>query len=528
VLAAGALLLALACTTPVPDPVESNTIRALFSADPLSLTLIGKGDRYSTELGYLLSDPLVQYDAGLELRPRVAESWEVADDLRSVTFRLRRGIRWHDGAPLTARDVRFTIEKVRDPRSEARAYASGFDRVTEVEVVDDFTVRAHYDEPYVDLLNAWTVPLIPEHAAGADEDLLTGAFAQRPIGCGAFRFVEYVEGQRLVLEANETYWGGRPAVDRLVWRFFPDERTGFQAFLGGEVDLMPATPDIWNEAKQARRDRPFEHLLYSRFNVWYLGWNQDGSNPFFGDARVRRAMTLSLDREAMSERTFSGLARPGITTYHPDSPWTDPGLEPWPHDPDASRRLLAEAGWTDSDGDGVREKDGVPFAFTLLVRKSSQEIVNRMAEWIQDSLSKVGVEAEIETLEARAYTERVRAFEFQGMMGGLNFDTIPDQYEMYHTSGRENGFNYVGLADAEVDELVRLGRHTADPEERLRVYHRLQRRLHELEPLTCIFNFASTYLFDSRLAGLESSPLGVWRTTPGAHGWRWTGATAGN
>ncbi len=526
-LAAALGLVLSGCRAPSPGGPELNAVRALLTTDPLSLTIVGKGDRYSAMVGWLLTDPLVQYDAGLVLRPRLAESWEVSADGLSVKFHLRRGVRWHDGRPVTAHDVVFTVRKIQEPATEARSFLPQLASVVSVEALDDTTVLARLREPHADFLEAWLVPILPAHAAGADEDFLTGEFSRHPIGCGPFRFVEHRPGERLVLEANPDYWDGPPRIDRLVFRIFPDERTGYQALLGGEIDLMPATPDIWREAQRSPRAAHLERLVYYRLNVWYVGWNQDGSNPFFTDPRVRRAMVLALDRQKLSDKLLSGLARPGATTYHPDSPWTDPSIGPWPYDPQAARALLGEAGWLDGDGDGVRERDGRPFEFTLLIATSPQEIVSRMAAWIQQSLAEIGVRMQIETIEGRTFRARVREHRFEAMMTGLTFDPMPDQYEIYHSTMRDDGYNYVSLADPEVDRLLERGRRAFDPEARLRIYHTLQRRLHELEPLTCLFNFASPVLHDRRLQNVEPSPLDIWRITPGPRAWYWAEAGAG-
>ena len=519
-------LLPSACHAPSTDGAVTNTVRAQLKHDPNSLSLIGKRDRGSEIIGRLVSDSLVQYDAGMAIRPSLAESWQVSDDGLTVTFQLRRGVRWHDGAPVTARDVVFTIDKVLDPATEATRYLALFDNLADVEALDRYTVRARYTVAHPDFLEGWWVPILPEHIAGRDEDLLTGEFSRHPIGCGPFRFVEHKPGQRLVLEANKDYWDGPPSIDGLVFEIFPDDRTAYQALLIGAIDLMNVTPDLWRESRDAPRDPPLGRFVFYRNTVWYIGWNQDGSNPFFGDPRVRRAMTLSLDRESLSERLFAGLALPGATSYHPHSPWANPEIQPRPFDPEGARLLLAEAGWTDSDGDGVRDRDGVPFSFTLLIIASTQEIVDRMAAWIQQSLAQVGLRMEIEKLEFRAFQERRRNHRFEAAMASLGFSPIPDQFELYHSTARGSAYNYVGLDDPEVDRLSDEGRRTFDERARLEIYYRLQRRLYDLEPLACLFHFATPVLHDARLGGVEPSPLDYWRITPGPRAWYWTGSSS--
>jgi peptide/nickel transport system substrate-binding protein len=451
----------------------------------------------------------------------LATSWEVSPDGRTVTFTLRDGVRWHDGAPVTARDVVFTVEKSRDPATEATSYISGFQDLVRVEALDDRTVRAEYSKPYADFLEAWTVPILPEHLAGKEPDLVTSEFARHPVGCGPFRFVRHEPGQEIVLEANADYWGGRPAVDGITLRLVPDERTAYQAILRGDLNLLTVPPDIWAEAERSPEAAHLGRLLFYRLNVWYIAWNQDGRHPAFADPRVRRAMLLALDREPFIEKVLGGLGRPAATTYHPDSVWADPGIVPLPYDPDRASRLLDEAGWRDDDGDGVRERDGEPFELTLLMPASRQEISGRIAAWVQQSLAEIGVRMHIEALEFGAFRERRGSGQFDAVMAALTFTPIPDQYELYHTAAAEDGYNFFGFSDPEVDRLLERGRESFDREEREAIYRALQGRLVELQPLSCLFHFASPVLHDPRLKGLQASPIDLFRVTPGPRAWHW-------
>jgi peptide/nickel transport system substrate-binding protein len=514
------LVLAVACggegsrrgVEPVAGPV---TVRALLSHDPPSLSLIGKADRNSAILAVQLTDSLLQFDPDLTLQPRLAESYEFSEDRRSVTFRLRSAVRWHDGREVTAEDVVFSVEQARDPAVENTTFGALFADLVSVEALDARTVRATYSLPVQESLEGWRLPIIPRHLAQRGGELLTGEFSRHPVGCGPFRFVRYRPGEEIVLEANDDYWDGRPRIDRLVFRIFPDQRTGFQALLAGELDLMNVTPDLWHEARESAAGSRLESTVYYRLVVWQVAWNQDGSNPFFTDPRVRRAMLHALDREKFNDNVVHGLARPGVTTYHPDlKRWTDPSLEPLRYDPDVARRLLEEAGWIDRDGDGVREREGQPFRFT-------QALNDDMAAWQQQSWREVGVDAAIEKLEWNQFRERRGHHEFEAAMSGMSFTASPDQFELYHSSARDGGFNFVGLDDPEVDRLLEQGQEILDEDRRRVVFHRLQHRLNELQPLACLFHFPTPVLHDRRLQGLVPSPFDHWRTTEGPRLWRW-------
>jgi len=503
-------------------PPHDNVVRILLSADPASLSLLGKVDSNGERINLQLTDSLVQYDADLRLQPRVAESWDLSDDRKSVTFRLRDGVRWHDGTPVTADDVVFTIEKVREPAVENRTYGPMFRNVESIEALDRSTVLVRYSEITPDFLEAWRVPLLPRHLAGVEEDLLTSEFSRHPIGCGPFRFVSYRPGQDILLEANDDYWDGRPHIDQLVFKIFPDQRTAYQALIIGDLDLMKVSPELWDEARLSDASSRLDAIAYSTLAVWPVIWNQDGSNPFFVDSRVRRAMLHALDREAFVENVAHGLASPGVTTYHPESVWANAELEPRPFDRREAERLLDEAGWRDSDGDGIRDRDGRDFRFTLLIPNSSMQLTQQIAVWQQDAWNRIGVHAEIERMEWQAFRERRNAGEFDAVSFSLSFTPNPDQFDLYHSSANETGYNFYGLRDAEIDRLAELGRATFDKEQRKSVYSQFQRALYEQEPITCTFNFVSPVLHDKRLAGVTASPLGVLLTTDGPRRWRWT------
>jgi peptide/nickel transport system substrate-binding protein len=233
-------------------------------------------------------------------------------------------------------------------------------------------------------------------------------------------------------------------------------------------------------------------------------------------------MTLALDRERFASRALTGLGRPAIGTYLPEA---EPSLAPWPYDPREASRLLAEAGWKDSDGDGVLDRNGVPFSFVLSLPAGYQDLLDRIAVWSQKSLSEIGVQMKIEKIEWRAFQDRRRKHQFQAAMANWTFTPICDQLEIYHSSARDSGLNYGGFSDAEVDRLLEEGRRTFDPARRAEIYRRLRGRIHELEPISFLFHFTAPVLYDVRLEGVRPNPLGPWVTVPGPRAWRWSAAS---
>ena len=513
-----AVVASAGCAAPPPETTSEVRIRAPFGGEPQTLALLNTSDLYSNYIGLLVSDALVRYDDGGRLVPRVAASWEVSEDRRTVTFHLREDVVWHDGAPVTADDVRFSFEKIRDPVNGDRTLPAVFEHV-EVEAPDPATVIARYDEPNADFLGSWTFPLIPAHLAGTDPDLLTGAFARAPVGCGPFRFVRYEPGNEVVLEAFVEHWAGRPGIDRLVFKILRDQRTALQALLSGDLELMAVPSTLFREALDSGRAGDLRSTIYTRASTWYMAFNLD--RPTLADARVRRAIVHLLDRREFIDGALDGLAVPGVTTWHPDGPWADPSLEPIPHDPAAAAALLADAGWTDSDGDGRLDRDGDPLAVRLLYVRSSQAIVDRFAAWFQQSLEDAGIGVEVRALEFQTFREERDRGGFDIVSGSFGLDPIADQTELYHSSSVEHGFNFFRWRDDVTDRLLEEGVRTFEPERRRAVYGALQRRIREHAPLVALFYLETPLLYRREIRGLAPGPLGIYRTVPGPAGWTW-------
>jgi len=521
-----AVIAAMICACGRPSGPRPNEVRLAMSSDPSSMSLIGNTDLNSSQIASLISDGLLGYDAKGGYVPLVAQSWDIAPDGLSITFHLRHGVRWHDGTLVNSGDVAYTVRMIQDPKTQARSLASDFADVVAVDTPDDLTVVARYAHTYADALNAWRAPLVPEHAASRDADFLGGDFANAPIGCGPFRFARRTPGQSVVLEAFDDYWAGRPTLDRVIFRVLTNEQTGYLALLNGELDLMAVTPDLWRESLASAQASRLARFVYYRLTGWKIDWNMDGSNPFFTDPRVRRALVMALDRKKFAVNVAGGLARPAVGSYPPESPWADRSLTPLPFDPVEAGHLLEAAGWTLAPGATVRMKEGIPFAFTLYVAAGSQQMTDRIAAWMQESLAGVGVTMTIEKVEGRSFMERRRQHAFQAVMATNQFDPTADQFSIYHSTARAQGMNYGGFSDPDVDRLIDEGRTELDPVERRAIYDRLQARLRELQPISYIFQFAQPVLHDPDLLGVEASPMGLYQFVPGVRAWHWAASGA--
>jgi peptide/nickel transport system substrate-binding protein len=503
-------------------PRKDSDVRVGLYGNPSSFSLIGNTDLNSMQLASVISDGLVGYDAQGHYVPMVARSWELAPDGKTLTFHLREGVLWQDGRPLTSKDVAYTVTKIRDPAVQATSWVSSFANVASVETPDDLTVVVHFSGVYADFLEPWRAPLVPEHVASKDASFLGGAFAHHPIGCGPFRFVSFSPGQNVVLEAFDKYWGGRPKMDRMMVKIITAERTGYESLLLGELDMLGLTPDLWRESLTAPAAKRFERFVYYRLTGWRADWNQYESTPFFRDKRVRRAMLLALDRKRFADTVCAGVARPGVSSYPPESLWADPSIEPIPFDPVESERLLDAAGWRKPASGGVRAKNGRPFEFTLIFAAGAQELADRIAAWMQQSLADVGVRMKIEKIAPDVFRLRRKTHAFDAAIATVQFDATPDRFDLYHSKARDGGYNFGGFSDTEVDRLLDQGRATVDPAARREIYNTLQKRLDDLQPMSFLFQFAAPTLRDPDLEGVVSSPVGLYSFAPGPRAWHWS------
>jgi peptide/nickel transport system substrate-binding protein len=494
-----------------PEPGVEAVVRFPLPNEPPTLAYARANDIVALTIDELIGCRLAVWSNDLAPLPRIARDWTFSEDLRELTLRLRPGVLWHDGEPVTAEDVRHTHEVLGAPEHATGGFADGFERIERVEVIDPLTARVVYKDVYSGAVPVWTSPLIPEHRP-LDEP--------EPVGCGPWRLGAWERGQRIVLEANPDYVDGPPAVERLELEILEDYSTRFAALRAGRVDMAGLLPDHWHKLREIDgwrerwRVEPYRVLFF-----WYVAWRMDGSNPFFDEVDVRMAMTHAIDRQGYLDNLFGGDGRLATTSFHPDSWAYDESIEPWPHDPSRARELLEGAGWRDRDGDGIREKDGQPFRFTLSYPQTSVE-TEKIATLVQADLREAGVACELEPLEWAVFLERVREGRFEAMMSGWRLGARPDPHGLWHSSRIDGGANYAALDDPQIDAWIEQARRTIDRERRAELYGRIQQRLHRLQPDTFFFYPASRLAFDRRIGEVKVGPLGPLRAWPGPYAWR--------
>ncbi|HIJ65877.1 MAG TPA: hypothetical protein HPP77_07985 [Candidatus Hydrogenedentes bacterium] len=489
-------------------PVDGDWLVGVLPAEMESLNPFTTSDAYAARINEYVFESLLDMDnETFELIPELAASWKISEDKLSYTFKLAEGIIFSDGQPLTAHDVKFSFDKLMDPTTDAPHARNYYKDVTACEVLDDLTVRFTCSKPYFrHLMMLGGLEVIPEHIY-AEGDFNNHPNNRNPVGSGPYVLERWDTGQQLVLVRNERYWGEKPHILKRVYRIITNPEAALQGLMSHEVDTMGLTPEQWiTRASKPKFEEDFNKLSYNGPGYSYIGWNL--RRPQFEDKRVRRALTMLLDRELIRDEIYYNLAEVTSGNFFMDEPEYDKSIKPWPFDPDTAKQLLDEAGWIDSNGDGVRDKDGRPFRFELLLTNDNPE-GEQIATVFQEELAAAGIDMSIRQLEWATFLESVKGHNFDACMLGWSLPPEPDPYQVWHSSQAVvNGSNAVGFVNKEADEIIEEGRLIFDRQERVKLYHRFHAIVHEEQPYTFLFCRKALLATDKRFHNVIVYPRG--------------------
>jgi peptide/nickel transport system substrate-binding protein len=337
--------------------------------DASNLIPLLASDKPSHDVAGLVYNGLIKYDKDMNIIGDLAESWSVSPNGLVITFKLRKGVKWHDGHPFTAADVLYTYQVTIDPKTPT-AYAGDFLKVKKAEVLDDYTFRVAYDQPFAPALISWGSSILPKHLL-AGIDITKSPLTRHPIGTGPYKFKEWVAGQKIVLVSNPDYFEGRPYIDGYITRIIPDMATLFLELRAQGIDLSDLSPLQYTRQTQNNLFKNnFNKYRYLGFKYTYLGYNL--KNQLFTDKRVRQALSYAINKEEIISGVLLGLGKPATGPYKPGTWAYNGNVKIYNYNPQKARELLKEAGWQNVNSDGILEKGGQPFVFEIVTNQGNE------------------------------------------------------------------------------------------------------------------------------------------------------------
>lgn len=479
----------------IPQPGGSYREATVGQPRYINPILAGAND-LDLDISRLVYSPLFRLDNDLQLQNDIATDYSISDDQKEYTIHLRDNVRWHDGEPLTAADVIFTIRSIQTPEYGS-PLATAFQGV-EVEQLDDYTVLFILKQPYALFLNTLTVGIVPQHVwesippktAPLAEQML------KPVGSGPFKFAEITTRRKtgevtsFHLVRNEDYHSQSSYLDEITFIFLPTHEEAIQALLSSKVDGLSFVPLPLSDAIKSRRQLVLHRLLLPQY--FALFFNQHKSEVL-SDAGVRAALALATDRERIVAEALQHEGDPvhlpippGVFAYNDHLPAPT-------YDPEVAKQNLDESGWKDDDGDGVREKDDQRLRVKIATTDWPEYI--RTAELIQEQWGQIGVETEIESFGAGTIQQTVVSpREYEVLLFGEILSSQPDPYPFWHsTQTRSPGLNLSLFKDKDVDKLLEEARKTNSEDERREKYIIFQEKILDLNP--AIILYRPYYLF---------------------------------
>jgi peptide/nickel transport system substrate-binding protein len=518
-----AALLTLAACGPAPDrtaydnrldqqypPETGGTLVDAMSAEPSGLIAMLAGESAASAVAANIFNSLLKYDKNLELTGELAASWQVSDDQKTITFKLKPGMKWADGAPLTSADVLFTWKILTDDNTRT-PYGADYKLVKHAEAPDPLTFRVSYEQPYAPALDSWAgMQILPEHLLKG-QDINTTAFARKPVGSHYYQLGEWKHGERISLVRNPNATQGQARINRLVSRFIPDPASQFLELMADNIDLMNLNTIQYARILPARKELNSRVALYKELGNSYtfLGFNL--KRKPFDDKRVRQAINYAIDKQELIDGVLLGLGEPVASPYKPGTRWSNPKLRPYPHDLEKAKQLLKEAGFVDSDGDGILDRDGKPFSFEILTNQNPDRV--KSATFVQRQLKQIGIDTSIRQLEWASFIGRyIKTGDFQAVVLGWSLGVEPDQFNIWHSSQQAPGqFNFIGYNNPKVDRLLEQGRLELDPDKRMKIYHEFAEVLLEDSPVVYLFTGYGLPAIHKRVKGIDNPapPAGI-------------------
>jgi peptide/nickel transport system substrate-binding protein len=440
----------------------------------------------------------------------LAESWKISNNQKTITFKLKKGLQWADGKPLTSADVLFTWKLITNPNTRT-PYASDYQLVKKASTPNPLTFKVTYESSYAPALDTWTsLHILPKHIL-KDEDINNTFFSRKPTGSSFYKLDEWISGQQVTLKANNKSVLGAPLIENLISRIIPDTSSQFLELTADNIDVMNINPIQYQRVFPARKDLQQKIALYKELGngYTYLGFNL--RKPPFNDIRVRQALNYAIDKDEVIKGVLLGLGEPISSPYKPGTRWNNPNLNPYPYKPSKALNLLQEAGYK-KNNDGILMKNGKPLKFEIITNQNKQREMTAVV--IQKRLQEIGVDVSIRVIEWASFVNRfIKTGDFDVVVLGWSLSLDPDQYNIWHSSQQGPGqFNFLGYSNKNVDKLLELGRVELNVSKREKIYHEFSKYLLEDSPIIYLYAGYGLSAVHKRVKGIKNPapPAGIY------------------
>lgn len=474
--------------------------------------------------------------------PQLAYKIEVSDDGRTYTLHLRDDVYWQIPAvefdagdsnwlaeprKLTAEDGAFYFEMLMHPQTRVGVLKSYYRDLDTVEVVDEdtfkvtwkratsqvheFTVAAYPLPKWIYTRDRSGEALPKEQVAAKFHSHWANRYA---VGTGPYSVATVENGRRIVLERNESYWGAKPPIETIEYQVIKDPNTAYWRLKGGELDLAQVPPpfykkEVLDAGVSAFSNGKLAYKVIDRPVYYYFGWNAD--KELFGDKRVRQAMTYAFDRQRIIKDVLHGLGNPISGPMLPSHPGNDPRLAARPFDLEKAKKLLEAAGWTDTDGDGIRDKviDGKRTSFEFTMLAYDKPSVARYLAIFRKDLSRIGVAMQTNPVSWTQMQKKMDERSFDAFTGGWAMSWSVDPYQLWHSSQADvpKGSNRVGFRHERADQIIETLRVTQDRDERTKLLREFHGIIYEEQPYTFLYQLRTAYAWHPRLQNVQFQPL---------------------
>jgi peptide/nickel transport system substrate-binding protein len=476
----------------------ASTLHLSTSSNPARLNPLIATDSASSSIAGFMFNSLVKYDeSGQKIIGDLAESYRFVTPTL-IEFKLRHGVKWHDGKAFSADDVLFTYELIKSPKT-ITPYASDFRVIKDVRVIDDYTLRVSYEKPYFKALEVWMMGIVPRHLLAHEKDIMSSTFNTHPIGTGPYILKQLEFSKQIVLEANPSYFEHKPKIDKIVFHVISDPMTRFLMLKSGQIDVDALEPMQYERQLDKGFSRNFATLELPSHTYTYLGLNLRLKK--FQDPRVREALSLAIDRQKLIDILFMKHGNVCTGPFLPGSKGFNEAVKAPKQNLARAKALLRAAGYDSAH----------PLQFEIAT-SNSNAIRPYAAEILQRQLLEVGVKVTLRVMEWQAFLNTVVApRKFDTVLLGWSLSLTPDPYALWHSdSDVPGGFNLVGYHSADADKLIEQMESSTDPETIAALQRRIFKRIVGDNPYLFLVIPNEINVYSRRISGIKPTINGIW------------------